>query len=98
MPRIKLTKTAIDDLSTPHSDLVYWDATLQNGKAHMVHLSAPALALLHSVQGRDGLVFPSSGKSFNAFSRAKRELDDLCGVTSWRLHDLRRPAYPVWRA
>ena len=28
MPRIKLTKSAIDDLPTPSSDLVYWDATL----------------------------------------------------------------------
>jgi len=62
----------------------------KNGKAHMVHLSDPALALLYSVKGRDGLVFPSSAKSFNAFSRAKRELDELCGVSSWRLHDLRR--------
>jgi len=28
VPRIKLTKTAIDDLPTPKSDLVYWDAAL----------------------------------------------------------------------
>jgi len=28
VPRIKLTKSAIDDLPTPSSDLVYWDATL----------------------------------------------------------------------
>jgi integrase len=26
MPRIRLTKSAIDALSTPHSDVVYWDA------------------------------------------------------------------------
>ena len=28
MPRIKLTKTAIDELPTPASDVVYWDASL----------------------------------------------------------------------
>ncbi|MFL5224205.1 MAG: Arm DNA-binding domain-containing protein, partial [Microvirga sp.] len=28
MPRIRLTKTAIDALPTPASELVYWDATL----------------------------------------------------------------------
>src|SRR6476619_7638503 len=27
MPRIKLTKSAIDALPTPSSDVVYWDAT-----------------------------------------------------------------------
>jgi hypothetical protein len=26
MPRIKLTKSAIDALPTPSSDIVYWDA------------------------------------------------------------------------
>ncbi len=26
MPRIKLTKSAIDALPTPSSDVVYWDA------------------------------------------------------------------------
>ena len=26
MPRIKLTKSAIDALATPSSDVVYWDA------------------------------------------------------------------------
>ena len=29
-------------------------------------------------------------KPFQEFSKAKRELDRLSGVTGWRLHDLRR--------
>ena len=60
------------------------------GKAHLVHLSDPALTLLNQIGLREGLVFPSSGKQFDDFSRRKRELDKLCGVASWRLHDLRR--------
>ena len=28
MPRIKLTKSAIDALPTPKADIVYWDALL----------------------------------------------------------------------
>jgi hypothetical protein len=28
MPRVKLTKTVIDALPTPPSDIVYWDAAL----------------------------------------------------------------------
>lgn len=62
----------------------------KNGKAHLVHLSEPSLALLSRRQRGEGFVFPSSGKPFNAFSRAKRELDAVCDVTSWRIHDLRR--------
>ena len=42
--------------------------------------------------GKRGLfVFSVLGaKSFNEFSKAKRQLDQLSGVTGWRLHDLRR--------
>jgi integrase len=37
------------------------------------------------------LVFSRSGAvPFQAFSVAKRELDQLSGVVGWRLHDLRR--------
>ena len=36
-------------------------------------------------------VFSFDGtKPFQDFGRAKRELDELSGVTGWRLHDLRR--------
>ena len=62
----------------------------KNGKAHLVHLSRSAFALLNRLDTREGFVFPSSNKPFNAFGNAKRELDDLSGVTSWRIHDLRR--------
>jgi integrase len=37
------------------------------------------------------LVFGTArGKRFQAFGKGKRALDKLCGVTGWRLHDLRR--------
>jgi len=69
----------------------------KNGKAHLVHLSVPALALLTRRGRAEHFVFPSSGKSFNAFSRAaKCELDKLCGVSSWRIHDLRRTCVSAW--
>ena len=35
-------------------------------------------------------VFSVLARPFNRFSRAKRRLDQLSGVTGWRLHDLRR--------
>jgi integrase len=63
----------------------------KNGKAHVVHLSRQSLAV---VQGADRLgpfLFTLLGtKPFQDFTRAKRRLDQLSGVTGWRLHDLRR--------
>jgi len=63
----------------------------KNGKVHIVHLSRQSLAVLRSCETCPPYVFSSTGtKPFPAFSRAKRRLDELSGVTGWRLHDLRR--------
>ena len=62
----------------------------KNAKAHIVHLSDQSLALLTRTDRPGALIFSLSSRSFGAFSRAKRLLDQLSGVTEWRLHDLRR--------
>jgi integrase len=63
----------------------------KNGKSHVVHLSAGAIAVLKRRKKRGAHVFTINGaKPFSRFSAAKRKLDALCGVTGWRLHDLRR--------
>ena len=65
----------------------------KNNKAHLVHLSEPALAVIKRQQQRAELVFAMpSGKRIQNFSLAKAELDRLSGVTGWRVHDLRRTA------
>jgi integrase len=66
-------------------------ARTKNAKAHIVHLSRQALAVLKSAGQRGPLVFASLGtKPFQNFSHAKRQLDQISGVSGWRLHDLRR--------
>jgi integrase len=66
-------------------------ARTKNAKAHIVHLSKQALAVLKRADQRGQLVFTLLGtKSFQDFTHAKRRLDQLSGVTGWRLHDLRR--------
>jgi integrase len=66
-------------------------ARTKNAKAHIVHLSAQALAALTRADRNGPLVFTVTGtKSFQDFSHAKRRIDQLSGVTAWRLHDLRR--------
>jgi integrase len=63
----------------------------KNAKAHVVHLSDQSVAVLNRADQRGLLVFSLLGtKPFQEFSRAKSLLDQLSGVTGWRLHDLRR--------
>jgi integrase len=63
----------------------------KNNKAHLVHLSRPAVALLQSLPRNGPYVFSFEGAvPFQNFAVMKRRLDALSGVLGWRLHDLRR--------
>jgi integrase len=63
----------------------------KNAKVHVVHLSEQSMALLRRLDRRGRCVFsPLGAKPFQNFGKAKRVLDQLSGVTGWRLHDLRR--------
>src|SRR5215467_6123969 len=63
----------------------------KNAKVHVVHLSKHSMAVLKNTDRRGPYAFSLLGtKPFPGFSRAKRRLDQLSGVTGWRLHDLRR--------
>jgi integrase len=63
----------------------------KNGKEHVVYLARQSLAVLTREGQGDRFVFSTiNGKAFQAFAKAKRELDQLSGVAGWRLHDLRR--------
>jgi integrase len=58
-------------------------------------LSAVAQATIAALPriGRQGFVFTTGGDApIGSFARAKRRLDEVCGVTGWTLHDLRRTA------
>lgn len=66
-------------------------ARTKNAKAHEIYLSDPVMAVLSRAKKTGEFVFSRSGNaSFQDFSPAKRELDQLSNVTGWRLHDLRR--------
>jgi integrase len=63
----------------------------KNAKEHAVHLSEQSTAVLLRTTVRGPFVFTVLGsKPFRQFSRTKRQIDELSGVTGWRLHDLRR--------
>jgi integrase len=62
----------------------------KNKKAHIVHLSEQAWRVIERSPGVDLVFGTSRGKRFQAFAKGKRALDKRCGITGWRLHDLRR--------
>jgi integrase len=62
----------------------------KNGKGHIVHLSAASLCVLDRALATGDFVFSTGRRPFQNFSPSKRRIDQLSGVTDWRLHDLRR--------
>ena len=63
----------------------------KNAKSHEVHLSHPVMEVLNQANKRGHFIFSQTGdRPFQGFSSAKRAIDELSGVTGWRLHDLRR--------
>lgn len=67
----------------------------KNNSAHVVALSAPALAILRDLPRVDGsdLVFTTNGRTaVSGFGKAKERLDKTMGegVPAWVIHDIRR--------
>jgi integrase len=64
----------------------------KTGAAIRIPLSPSAVDVLAGIQGVDGkFMFTTTGKSpVSGFSKMKKKLDQLSGVTDWRLHDFRR--------
>jgi integrase len=65
----------------------------KNGQEHVVPLSAPAMAIIETVERRKDrdLLFGSGKGGYSGWSKAKERLDNLVPIkTPWVLHDLRR--------
>jgi integrase len=89
--REEVARLQWEELDLAHRIWTIPKSRTKNAKAHVVHLSEQSLAVLTRADRNSLLVFSLLGtKPFQEFSRAKRVLDQLSGVTGWRLHDLRR--------
>lgn len=64
----------------------------KNGQPHVIHLSPLSMKSIPATGGSPNeLVFAGQrGTAFSGWSKSKRKLDEVSGVTDWRLHDLRR--------
>jgi integrase len=66
-------------------------ARTKNDRPHLVQLSDQAGGVIAGQPCLGRFVFSRNDvTSVGDFSAQKRRLDDLCGVSDWRLHDLRR--------
>ena len=81
-----------------HLDLeaALWTLPKQETKSdrqHEVPLSPLALEIIEAQPRNSEFVFTTTGSTpISGFSKVKTRLDNLSGVTAWRLHDLRRTA------
>jgi integrase len=64
----------------------------KNSRLHVFPLGTMAKAILNPPKPKDAVFFRARGKTtaFDGWSTAKPKLDRRCGVSAWRLHDLRR--------
>ena len=89
--RQEITALTRDEFDLANRVLKFSGSRTKNGKAHIVHLSSASLCVLNRAPAPVNLLFSSTGRRpFQNFSPSKRQLDQLSGVSNWRLHDLRR--------
>jgi integrase len=66
---------------------------MKNKQEFVIPLSSSARMLIDAMMPVSPFVFSYDGRQpITGFADFKRELDGVCGVTGWRLHDLRRTA------
>ncbi len=60
-------------------------------RANVVPLPEAAFTIAAELPRLGEFLFTTSGKApFSGFSKAKKQLDELSGISDWRLHDIRR--------
>lgn len=89
--RNEVSKMTWDELDLDNGQWEIPSSRTKNEKPHTVHLSEQAIAVVSGITNIGSFVFTSNGKTpFSGFSKSKKRLDELSGVTEWRLHDIRR--------
>ena len=70
-------------------------AKYKNGKDHLIPLSPAARAIVAAMPvlaGGDHVFSATGTNPLGAWAKRKKAFDKACGVSGWRLHDLRRTA------
>jgi integrase len=89
--RDEVARMSWDEIDLNHRVWTLPATRTKNDKPHIVQLLDPVVAVIRAQPRAGNLVFSRNGVApVGDFSSHKRRLDDLCGVSHWRLHDLRR--------
>lgn len=66
----------------------------KSNRSHEVPLSSAVIDILKPNKASKGYIFTTTKgiKPINGFSKSKKRIDRISGVTEWRYHDLRRTA------
>ena len=89
--RNEVSEMTWDELDLDNNLWTIPGSRTKNEKPHFVHLSDLSCGVLSNLSPAGDFVFTSNGRSpFSGFSKSKKRLDGLSGVTNWRLHDIRR--------
>src|SRR6476661_6657448 len=89
--REEVAQLSWEELDFQHRVWTIPKSRTKNAKVHIVHLSDQSIGVLTCLDQQGPFAFSLLGtRPFQEFSRAKSVLDQLSGVTQWRLHDLRR--------
>jgi integrase len=91
----RLNEVACMEWSEVDLDAKLWTlprGRVKNDKGHTVPLSQTAIEIIERLPRHQRLLFAGrNGKApVRGFARPKAKLDELSGVTGWRLHDIRR--------
>ena len=85
------------EISKDYSTWTLPSSRTKNNKEHIVHLSEPAHGILRRLRTaptfnkKSDFVFTTTGKTpISGFSKAKKRLDGVSGVSNWVEHDWRR--------
>ena len=69
-------------------------ARMKGGRAHQVPLAPLAMDIFRTLPKWGGgpylFTTMAGAKPVNGFGKAKERIDKLCGVSGWKIHDLRR--------
>ncbi len=99
--RGELASVKWDDLSGMDGDQPVWTLAREATKAdraHSVPLSPQAVHIFEGLPRTGEFVFSTgrrADKPLSGFSRPKKRLDMVTGLTDWRIHDLRRSAASI---
>ena len=89
----EVSQASWDEVSIADGTLDLPARRTKNGRPHQIQLSDQAINIIQALPRVEGqnLLFTTTGTTpVSGFSKVKKRLDVLSGITNWRFHDLRR--------